>query len=94
MAWSAIFSAEGRGSSGVEHTLGKGGVGGSIPLRGTSLRSLSSEARLARRLSRQSFAEAEADMLLLRPGKPSAGKREADAALKFARTQAGKTDFL
>ena len=28
---------ESRGSSGVEHALGKGGVGGSIPLRGTIL---------------------------------------------------------
>ena len=31
----AVSFSKSRGSSGVEHALGKGGVGGSIPLRGT-----------------------------------------------------------
>ena len=46
-------------------------VGGSIPPGSTSLRSLSSKARLARRLSRRSSAGAKGDELLLRLGRSS-----------------------
>ncbi len=63
-------------------------VRGSIPLGSTSLRSLSSEARLATRLSRRSFEEAKAGESLLRLGEPFLPIRRADARAPVAHREA------